>query len=210
MDILMKGLLVVVLSEYSMIGCTYASKRQLNEIAVREKIIRELKKEVKNSDTTLWDLEKQPKKTSYLELDELNKQEKPEESSMIESSYTRMKLTPAEANVIITTLKEEEENLKVKLLELLIQIEARKSEVADNNKKIVKIEREKIIPEKSPEQIFSYKVKRGNYLSKIAERSEIYGRGKYRKWKDIYNANKDKIKDPNLIQPGWILKIPRP
>ncbi len=28
------------------------------------------------------------------------------------------------------------------------------------------------------------------------------------KWKLIYNANKDKIKKPTLIQPGWKLKIP--
>jgi nucleoid-associated protein YgaU len=204
MDILMKRLLVVALIEFSMIGCTYASKRQVDEIDAREKIIGELKKEVKNAEATLWDLEKQPKKTSDLELDELNKQEKPEESS-----YTKMKLTPAEANVIITTLKEEEENLKAELLELLIQIEARKSEVADTNIKIVEVEREKTISEKSPEQIFSYKVKRRDYLSKIAERSEIYGHGKYRKWKEIYNANRDKIKDQNLILPGWDLKIPK-
>ncbi|MBN1501271.1 MAG: DUF4398 domain-containing protein [Spirochaetes bacterium] len=30
------------------------------------------------------------------------------------------------------------------------------------------------------------------------------------KWKVIYNANKDQIKDPDLIKPGWELKIPKP
>lgn len=29
------------------------------------------------------------------------------------------------------------------------------------------------------------------------------------KWKKIYHANKDKIKDPDLIYPGWILKVPK-
>jgi nucleoid-associated protein YgaU len=30
-----------------------------------------------------------------------------------------------------------------------------------------------------------------------------------RLWKRIYEFNKDKIRDPNLIYPGWLLKIPR-
>jgi len=37
--------------------------------------------------------------------------------------------------------------------------------------------------------------------------------GKYykdpHKWKVIYNANKDKIKNPNLIYPGWVIKVPK-
>lgn len=30
-----------------------------------------------------------------------------------------------------------------------------------------------------------------------------------RKWPLIYNANKDKIKNPDLIYPGWVLKVPK-
>ncbi len=41
-------------------------------------------------------------------------------------------------------------------------------------------------------------------LWKIAEK--FYGDGM--KWKLIFNANKDKIKNPDLIKPGWKLKIP--
>lgn len=29
------------------------------------------------------------------------------------------------------------------------------------------------------------------------------------KWKAVFKANKDKIKDPDLIYPGWVLKIPK-
>lgn len=47
-----------------------------------------------------------------------------------------------------------------------------------------------------------YEVVSGDSLSKIGEK---YGVA----WKDIYEANRDKIKDPDLIHPGWKLKIPR-
>lgn len=46
-----------------------------------------------------------------------------------------------------------------------------------------------------------YVVKSGDNLSKIA--------GKYGiKWNDIFEANKDIIDNPDLIKPGWKLKIP--
>ena len=47
-------------------------------------------------------------------------------------------------------------------------------------------------------------VKAGDSLSKIAKR-EL---GDGNKWKAIYDANKDKIKDPDLIHPGQVLTIP--
>jgi nucleoid-associated protein YgaU len=46
-----------------------------------------------------------------------------------------------------------------------------------------------------------YEVKRGDNLSKIGAQFGV-------SWKQIYEANKDVIKDPDLIQPGWKLKIP--
>lgn len=49
-----------------------------------------------------------------------------------------------------------------------------------------------------------YVVKSGDSLSKIAQRE--YGDAK--KWRRIFEANQDKIKDPDLIHPGQELKIP--
>lgn len=46
-----------------------------------------------------------------------------------------------------------------------------------------------------------YEVVSGDNLSKIGKRFGV-------EWKEIYAANKDLIKDPDLIQPGWKLKIP--
>ncbi len=54
-----------------------------------------------------------------------------------------------------------------------------------------------------------YTVKEGDWLAKLAEYPEVYGHGNYAWWIYIYEANKDLIKDPNIIYPGWKLRIPR-
>ena len=46
-----------------------------------------------------------------------------------------------------------------------------------------------------------YEVQKGDNLSKIASKYGV-------SWKQIYEGNKDIIKNPDLIQPGWKLKIP--
>jgi len=53
----------------------------------------------------------------------------------------------------------------------------------------------------------SYTVVKGDYLIKISEMRRIYGDGT--RWKRIYRANRDKIRDPNLIYPDQIFLIPR-
>jgi nucleoid-associated protein YgaU len=50
----------------------------------------------------------------------------------------------------------------------------------------------------------SYTVVAGDSLSKIAQRE--LGDGS--RWRAIYDANRDKIDDPDLIHPGQVLKIP--
>jgi nucleoid-associated protein YgaU len=44
----------------------------------------------------------------------------------------------------------------------------------------------------------------GESLSKIAKK--YYGDAT--QWKRIFEANRDRIENPDLIQPGWKLKIP--
>jgi nucleoid-associated protein YgaU len=51
------------------------------------------------------------------------------------------------------------------------------------------------------EESKEYTVQKGDNLSKIASKHGIT-------WKDIFEANKNIIKNPDLIQPGWKLKIP--
>jgi nucleoid-associated protein YgaU len=49
-----------------------------------------------------------------------------------------------------------------------------------------------------------YTVVPGDSLSKISKR--FYGDAN--RWQKIFDANRDQIKDPDLIQPGQKLKIP--
>lgn len=53
----------------------------------------------------------------------------------------------------------------------------------------------------------THTVAEGEWLSRISGYWEIYN--DWRQWTRIYEANKDKIKDPDMIRPGWELAIPR-
>ncbi len=53
----------------------------------------------------------------------------------------------------------------------------------------------------------TYRVVPGDWLSKIAQRREIYGN--WREWRRIFDANRDRIRDPDLIYPDQVFTIPR-
>lgn len=53
-------------------------------------------------------------------------------------------------------------------------------------------------------EVRTYTVKSGDSLSRIAQR-EL---GDAEKWHAIFDANRDKIKDPDLIYPGQVLTLP--
>ena len=55
-----------------------------------------------------------------------------------------------------------------------------------------------------PEIPMSYIVRKNDNLWNIAK--AIYGKGE--KWTVIFEANKEKIKDPNKLKPGLELLIP--
>ena len=57
---------------------------------------------------------------------------------------------------------------------------------------------------RSDVEVRSYTVVAGDSLSKIAKREY----GDAGKWRQIYDANREQIKDPDLIYPGQVLTIP--
>ncbi len=75
--------------------------------------------------------------------------------------------------------------------------------VVGNTEGIGQVDDRLEVPEPEPEAQF-YTVKKGDYLSKIAK--EVYGDAN--KYMLIFEANKPMLKDPDLIYPGQVLRIP--
>ena len=118
------------------------------------------------------------------------------------------KLKPEEADELIAKYAQEEQELKAQLDDLMkeveelrVQYESMDTECDGCLSRLAELE-EKL------EKMSWYVVQPGDWLAKIA--SKVYGRGKDHRWADIYNANKAKIKDPDLLRPGLKLFIPRP
>ncbi|NNE42754.1 MAG: LysM peptidoglycan-binding domain-containing protein [Gemmatimonadetes bacterium] len=53
----------------------------------------------------------------------------------------------------------------------------------------------------------TYTVLPNDWLRKISAKTQIYN--DEHQWRKLYNSNRDKITDPNLIFPGQVLKVPR-
>ncbi len=119
------------------------------------------------------------------------------------------KLKPEEAQKQIEYYTDLENQLKQQLENEKLEIEALNGEIRGLEEKINDLKIKIAELKKKLEEVY-YIVKWGDWLSKLAEYKEVYGKGQYRRWRDIYNANKHLIKDPDLILPGWKLKIPKP
>ncbi len=92
-------------------------------------------------------------------------------------------------------------------------IKAANKAVANTNNAIDKINRlaEKLRREREEEEkrreVKTYRVKRGDSLMAIAAKASVYGNASL--WKKLFKANRDKIKNPNLIHPGLVLSVPK-
>jgi len=117
------------------------------------------------------------------------------------------KYTEEEALQLVAAYEAREAEANAKAEEEQVKIESIKAQLSELDQAIADIEAE--IKAKEEEIRNTYVVKPGDWLSKLAEYPEVYGWGNYARWKEIFNANKDLIKDPDLIYPDWKLKIPR-
>jgi nucleoid-associated protein YgaU len=77
--------------------------------------------------------------------------------------------------------------------------------LAGNVKGVARVEDEELIAPEPEEETEYYTVVRGDYLSKIAKK--FYGNAS--KYPVIFEANREVIKDPDLIYPGQKLRIPK-
>ena len=77
--------------------------------------------------------------------------------------------------------------------------------LAGNIKGVEKVVDEELTSPDAIEETEFYTVKRGDSLSKIAK--SFYGNAM--KYPVIFEANREVIKDPDLIYPGQVLRIPK-
>jgi len=123
--------------------------------------------------------------------------------SGVASGQTK-KLTKTEADQFLQECQAKESELRAKIEEKQRSISALKGRTAQLDSRIRDLENQ--IAELKKPKYTIYVVKDGDTLTKIAD--EVYGQSK--RWKDIYEANRDVIKNPDFIYIGWKLKIPRP
>ncbi len=124
-------------------------------------------------------------------------------------SMAQEKIKEEEALAMIEEYKACVEEYGAKVDELKVQVDPLMDAVAKLDNRISELEAE-IAKYTEKEDSDYYVVKVGDWLSKLAEYPEVYGHGNYAQWQRIYKANKNMIKNPDLIYPGWKLAIPRP
>jgi len=122
--------------------------------------------------------------------------------------FAQEKLTEEQAQAELAALQEQLADAEAQMGELEAELEALTTEVealeSRHNDHMAKLEALK--EEWMKCQYGRYTVVEEDWLSKIAGMRKVYHDGS--KWPMIYEANKDKIKNPNLIYPGWVLFIP--
>lgn len=127
---------------------------------------------------------------------------------LILPAFAQEKLTEEQAQAELLSVKEKLQQAEQRIASLESEIASLKSEIATLEARRDEL-KSKLAELKEAWKIClygRYKVNEGDWLSKIASMRNVYGDGK--KWPMIYEANKDKIKNPNLIYPNWILLIP--
>jgi nucleoid-associated protein YgaU len=122
--------------------------------------------------------------------------------------FAEEKLTEKEAQAELAAVQQQLAEAEATIASLETEVEAMRAEVADlgATRDGLEAKLDQLKQAWKMCQYGRYKVIDGDWLSKIASMREVYHEGA--KWPMIYEANKDKIKNPNLIYPGWVLLIP--
>lgn len=75
-----------------------------------------------------------------------------------------------------------------------------------NTSGVAEVDTTELQIQKPGSQSTMYTVQKGDTLWAIAEKH--YGKGHGAKYTDIVKANSPPVKNPDMIQPGWVLRIP--
>ncbi len=117
------------------------------------------------------------------------------------------KLTEEEALQMIQDYKSQESSLKSEISKLEKELQNLNLKINELTNKVTRLRNEiKNLKDEIAKYPSEYTVVKGDCLYKIAAKRYIYNNAAA--WPRIYRANRDLIKDPNLIYPGWVLKIP--
>ncbi len=122
--------------------------------------------------------------------------------------FAQEKFTEEQAQAELLRVKDQLQQTEAKISSLESEIANLKSEITglESKRDELKNKLAELKETWKKCQYGRYKVVEGDWLSKIASMRNVYADGK--KWPMIYEANKDKIKNPNLIYPNWVLLIP--
>lgn len=77
--------------------------------------------------------------------------------------------------------------------------------LAGNVEGVSEVQLDNVLGAKPSNDVEYYEIRKGDSLWKVAEK--VYGNGA--KYTEIFNANKEVIKDPDLIYPGQKIRIPK-
>jgi nucleoid-associated protein YgaU len=139
------------------------------------------------------------------------------QSARIRAAIENQRARAAKARERAGLIGERAENLRQKIRELeqtaaaarelAIQAEAKVTELQERLKSVesrgrTKRPGQKPVGRAAPARV--YVVKPGDTLGKIAK--SVYGSPA--RWRDIFRANKDRLDDPDSIQPGMRLRLP--
>ncbi len=182
------------------------------QIAELEKQIAELKTQLNQNQKEISSLEAELKaeKAKLAEL-EAQKAALDKQSSELSDNVTALEKEIKDRQALLEQLKA----LQAKLQNQTAVAKAPQEQPkpATESKKPQKVQ---VVKEKSPQELArekflslpnSYTVKEGDTLWSIAGKPDIYGDPC--QWPLIYWANSKQIKNPTLIYPGQVLKIPR-
>ncbi len=124
-------------------------------------------------------------------------------------AFAQDKMTEKEAQAELARIKAEVADAESRLKDLELTAKELEAEVGTLQARYDQMTEQlaKLKEEWKTCQYGRYKVLDGDWLSKISSLRNVYNNGA--KWPLIYEANKDKIKDPDMISPRQELVIPR-